>query len=379
MRIVQVHNSYRSSQVSGENVTVDLVAASLRARGHEVISFRPTSDSISGLRSIREVGGPFGRGTAMRQLRDAIKLNRPDVALVHNVYPLIGPQCISELADHGIPVAHVIHNYRHTCIAGTHWRQGAACDLCDSSSRKAGIIHGCYRGSRAQSALLTAAESFGAAAWGHVTLAINLSQWMLDQVKTLPAFQNKKSTVIHDPVAPARALCQSKRDFLYVGRLSEEKGVRMLLKAWAMAETDWTLHIAGAGPLDNEVRQASRVLPRLEFHGEVPATNVEDLRERTSVACVPALWNEPYGRVVVEAYASGQSVLATKHGALPELIAPGLGKLLDDDVTSWVLALSESAQEGSDKGPADAVNHWRSHFSPEHAGARYETALASLI
>lgn len=377
MRILQVHNRYRSSQVSGENVVVELLSASLTARGHDVCRFEPSSDELSGLSSVRAIPAPFGVGAWSRKLRQVLASWRPDVALVHNVYPLLGPQCVSDIAKHGIPVAHVVHNYRHSCISGNHWRNGAGCELCGSASRKSGVIHGCYRGSRAQSAILTCAETYGARSWGRLRLVINISAWMQQEVMSTSALRGIDSVVISNPVAPPASPSPGVRDFLFVGRLADEKGIRLLLQAWAMAQTDWTLHIAGDGPLAGQVFEAARTLPRIDYHGAVSPDKIAELRHRTAVACVPALWDEPFGLVIAEAYASGQAVLATRHGAFPEIVREGFGELLDDDPASWAKALSAHSDQKNDASAA--IAHWDRNFSPRHIAEAYETTLQNLL
>jgi glycosyltransferase involved in cell wall biosynthesis len=377
VRILQVHNMYRSSQVSGENVVVKLLSASLAARGHDVYQFEPSSDELTGLSSVRAIAAPFGVGAWSRELHQVLGSWRPDVALVHNVYPMLGPHCVSDIAEQGIPVAHVVHNYRHSCISGNHWRAGVRCELCRPASRKSGIIHGCYRGSRAQSAILTSAETYGARSWRRLSLVINISRWMQHEVMSESPLKGIESVVINNPVAPPASTSTGLRDFLFAGRLTDEKGIRLLLEAWGMAQTDWTLHIAGEGPLAGEVIEAARTLPRIEYHGAVSPDKVAQLRGRTAVACVPALWDEPFGLVIAEAYASGQAVLATRHGAFPEIVHEGLGELLDDDPASWAKALSTRSYEKND--PLAAIAHWDRNFSPGHIAEAYETTLHNLL
>lgn len=133
MRILQVHNMYRSSHVSGD-VLVKLPSAGLAARGRDVSRFEPTSDEPAGLSCVRAI--PVRSAVLHRELAPW----HPDVALVHHVFPTLGPHCVFVIANQDIPVGRVVHNYRHSCISGKHGRDGAGCELCKSVSRKSGVI-----------------------------------------------------------------------------------------------------------------------------------------------------------------------------------------------------------------------------------------------
>jgi glycosyltransferase involved in cell wall biosynthesis len=200
---------------------------------------------------------------------------------------------------------------------------------------------------------------------------------MQHEVMSNSVLKGIESVVINNPVAPPAWTSPGVRDFLFVGRLTHEKGIRLLLEAWAMAETDWTLHIAGEGPLAREVIEAARTLPRIEYHGAVSPSKIAELRHRTAVACVPALWDEPFGLVIAEAYASGQAVIATRHGAFPEIVREDLGELLDDDPASWAKALSTHSHLKNDASAA--IAHWDRSFSPSHIAEAYETTLQELL
>jgi glycosyltransferase involved in cell wall biosynthesis len=221
------------------------------------------------------------------------------------------------------------------------------------------------------------AGAYGARSWGRLRLVINIIRWLQREVMSQSPLKGIESVVINNPVAPPASTSTGVRDFLFAGRLTDEKGIRLLLEAWGMAQTDWTLHIAGEGPLAGEVIEAARTLPRIEYHGAVSPDKVAQLRARTAVACVPALWDEPFGSVIAEACASGQAVLATRHGAPPEIVHEGLGELLDDDPTSWAKALSTRSSEKN--GPWAAIAHWDSNFSPGHIAEAYETTLQKLL
>jgi glycosyltransferase involved in cell wall biosynthesis len=377
VRILQVHHRYSSAQPSGENMTTELLAGGLDALGHHVIHFSPTSDDLVGRQVFLHAAGPLGFGPTARRLRRLLRMEQFDVALVHNVYPTLGPGAISLLGAAGVPVVHVLHNYRHSCIAGNHWRDGAPCFDCTGSlGRIPGVIHRCYRGSAVQSLLLAGGETLRGGGRSSARVIVHLSAWMKDRVMTLKPLDCADQRVIHDPIAAVPEPPADRRDVLYVGRLAPEKGIDLLLSAWKRMSTSWRLHIAGDGPLRADVLAAATTSSRIVFHGHLPPDKIAALRHRTAVAVVPALWDEPFGRVAAEAHAAGQPVLATPRGALPEIVVPGTGALVRPDVGSWSEALQAVV---SQPVPPDAQRrareNWRSRFSIERASRDYANAL----
>jgi glycosyltransferase involved in cell wall biosynthesis len=110
--------------------------------------------------------------------------------------------------------------------------------------------------------------------------------------------------------------------FAYVGRLSSEKGIELLLKAWRQARPEAKLRIAGAGPLEDVIRAAACADPSIEFLGKVSLSQVVDIMGGAVAVIVPSQWHEPFGRVVVESFAVGTPVIATAIGGLAELVDP---------------------------------------------------------
>ena len=121
MRILQIHNRYRSSSPGGEDRVVDQEGAALRARGHVVERFERFNDDIDQWsRSRRAVGAGAGRlepvGTARARADD--RRFRPDVVHVHNTFPLLSPSVLYACRDADVPVVVTLHNYRLTCRDG---------------------------------------------------------------------------------------------------------------------------------------------------------------------------------------------------------------------------------------------------------------------
>jgi glycosyltransferase involved in cell wall biosynthesis len=382
MKILQIHNLYRSDSPSGENETVDLIAASLAALGEDVVKLRPSSDDLTSLSFAKYARAPFGGGPVRQRLREIVRHNDLDVALLHNVYPSLSPSIVTELGELGIPVVHVVHNYRHSCLNGAHWRAERNCIDCDPVQRWGrlpGVVHGCYRTSRAQSLALATAEHFGAQHWKRLAMLIHISEHMSRTSGTDRIMPRIPVTIIPDPVAespPARA---QREDFMYVGRLTEEKGIRVLLDAWQASRPDGRLHIVGDGPLRAEVDGVAKVDRSIVFHGRKSADEVRRMRTQVLVACVPALWGEPFGRVAAEAQSASQVVIASGTGALPEILSERTGVVVEPSVRGWVKGLTSLMNADVAGMSRRAHEKWSTTYRPEVVASCYRRALSQTI
>jgi glycosyltransferase involved in cell wall biosynthesis len=104
---------------------------------------------------------------------------------------------------------------------------------------------------------------------------------------------------------------------LYVGRLSEEKGVDTLLEAWEQLSVKIPLKIVGDGPLASQVAEFTKRLPQVEWLGRRGIAEVHALMGESKFLIFPSKWYETFGRVAVEAFAKGTPVIASKIGAMP--------------------------------------------------------------
>ena len=150
MKILVVHNRYRSDSPSGENEAVDGQVTTLREAGVEVETYQRSSDEIAEFGAVHRVGlalRPFRSPSDAKALHRLIEAWHPDIVHVHNVYPLLSPGVLEVATEAGVPIVHTVHNYRSWCPAGTCFRDGAICQDCVGRSVAwPCVVHGCYRG-----------------------------------------------------------------------------------------------------------------------------------------------------------------------------------------------------------------------------------------
>ena len=337
MKVVVVHNRYRSTSPSGEDRVVDQEQSALEAAGHQVVRFERRSDDIAALGSVRKAmvaaNVVWNPGPA-RDLEALLTTDRPDVVHIHNVFPLLSPSVLLACQRSGVPSVVTLHNFNLVCAAGNLYREGAICRACVGRHFPApGVAHGCYRGS----SLSTIPRAVSIAAHRNLWQSAPSAYIFLSEAQRrelLPAgLPPSRSFVKPNLVQPARRRQAKAEAIVYLGRLTEEKGLRVLMDGWrrygeATPDPRLRLVIAGTGPMESEIRDWARELSSVDLVGLLDRAACGDLVANAAAVVVPSVWPEPFGLVVAEAMAAGVPPIATAHGAFPELIADGRDGIL---------------------------------------------------
>jgi glycosyltransferase involved in cell wall biosynthesis len=331
-KVLVVHNRYRSRFVSGENRMVEQEVELLRRAGDTVVPYVRESDEIadfgSGARAwlpARVVWSPQDR----RALTRLVARERPDIAHVHNTFPLISPSAIHALASLGIPTVMTLHNFRLFCANGLLFRDGRPCEECLGSSPLPGVVHGCYRGSRAATApiaLSTTAHRW-LGTWNRVASFVTLSSFAREKVIAggLPPARVVVKPNFVQP--PSRVRKGPGAQYVFLGRLTPEKGADVLVSAWS-ADLGRLL-VAGDGPERRGLEQQARAHGgTVRFLGSLSPQECGELLRSARALVVPSRAYEGFPVAVVEAYAHGVPVIAPAHGAFPEVVEDGVTGLL---------------------------------------------------
>ncbi len=356
MRILLVHNRYRSGAPSGENRVVDQEGEALAALGHEVLRYERSSDEIERWSLAKKASLPartvWSRET-FRDLKTMLREHRPDVVHVHNTFPLLSASVLYACRDAGVPVVATIHNYKLACANGTFFRRGAVCHDCAHGLPVKAVVHGCYRQSPVASAPVALAISLHRQAWRSLVSAyvlISASQRELLNGLDLPADR----VFVRYNLIPRRSRPHMARTptVVYAGRLDEAKGVRLLMAGWdchleKSGEPGLNLAIAGGGPLGDEVAAWASARPSVEMKGTLSSDQCAELISSARAVLLPSAWEETFGLVAVEAMAAGVPPIAAGHGSFTELITPGVDGLLFSPGDPAALALAIADAEGN--------------------------------
>lgn len=330
MRILLVHNRYR--QAGGEDVVFQSEAALLRAHGNEIEELVATNDDIDRLGRLQVAVGTIWSRRSGERLRGILTRHRPEIVHFHNTFPLISPAAYRIARQSGAAVVQTLHNYRLICPNGLLFRDGHLCEECVGRSVAwPGVLHACYRHSRPQTGVVAAMLAVHRArgTWARdVDAYIALTEFARREFIQggLPESKLavKPNFVDPDPgESPGRG-----GHFLFVGRLSQEKGVRTLLRAWSALGSDSELRIAGAGPLEAEVRRAAAGSTSIGYLGHLPRPAVLEQLRAARALIFPSEWFEGMPVVILEAFACGRPVIAARHGGPAEIIADGVTGLL---------------------------------------------------
>jgi glycosyltransferase involved in cell wall biosynthesis len=354
MRILSVHNQFR--QYAGS----DIVAAAdeqMLAQHAEVASYTRNSNEIgaAGLVEKARLGLDtiYSRRT-VREITELVGKFRPDIAYVHNVFPLISPSLYHVLHRLRVPSVHVIHDFRLWCPNSRFYINDVPCQSCQMGNYWPAIQKRCVQGSTAYSALYAGAL--------YVNRQLDFTQKISGYI-CLTEFA--KNLLVQSEVPENKIhICPNHIDtasftpqygggkyVLYLGGLYKDKGVMTIAKAFAQLP-HIPLKFVGAGDAEPELREfvQQHGLTNLEIVGfKGGQEKLEYLRNSAFTICATHCY-ETFGLVVLEAYASGKPVIASAMGALPYIVKPQETGLLfesqnSDDLAAKVRGLWERPEQ----------------------------------
>jgi len=317
VKVAVVHNHYQLP--GGEDEVVRAECDLLAARGHTVLRYTVDNHSIGGMGRVALASAAVWNRAAYRQLRELFRAERPDIAHFHNTHPLISPAGYHAARAERVGVVQTLHNFRLVCPNGLLFRDGHACEDCLGKFFPwPGIVHACYRRSRAATAvtagMLSVHKPFGT--WIRtVGVYIALSEFSRGKFIAggLPPekIMVKPNFLVRDP-GPGR----HGRGFgLFVGRLSPEKGLTVLQRAWELLSGSAQLKIIG-GPLPDQVP----ALPGVEWLGPQPKEQVFTEMKNASFLVFPSECYENCPMTIIEAFATGLPVIASTGGSAAEMV-----------------------------------------------------------
>lgn len=330
MKVLLCHTYY--TQRGGEDRSFEEERELLLGRGHEVVEYVRNNDELADANLMATAGNTLWNRRAAREVKGLIQAERPDVLHCTNTFPLISPSVSHTAHREGVAVVQALRNYRLLCANSYLMRDGKPCEQCVGRAIPwPAVRHRCYRDSAAASAVVASMQLLHRA----------LGTWRnkVDAFFTLTEFARQKFVdagfpadrvhVKNNSVAPDPGEGPGDGGYVvFVGRLSPEKGVAMLLAAWQADRSLPPLKIVGDGPLASQVEAAAASDPRIQWLGRLATANVHAVIADALALVMPSLWYETFGRTIAEAYAAGTPVVASRLGAMAELVnEPRTGRL----------------------------------------------------
>ncbi len=361
MRATLLHSFYRSKFPSGENNSVLNQAQVLSQYGYEVTLISRSSDDLKSLKKLLTgLNVAFFKGDDPWQ---EIERSKPDIVHVHNLFPNFG---YGWLPSNKFPLVTTFHNFRPFCAAGTFMRENKDCYLCPTSGSLSAVINKCYR----ESSVLTIPLSFASrnSASENPLLkysdeSVVLSDYAKERYEAFGP-QNQKLNVIPNFSFPPKVpvVRDSVEDsWIYVGRLSDEKGIEPLLEHWPDNEI---LKIFGSGPLENYLKNKNSQRENIIFCGFLDPDQRETILGKSLGLIFPSTCRENSPLILGEAFAAGLPVVAysANAGAI-EILKSGAGHVFHafeelEISLEWVRLNNARASKA-------ALDFYELKFSPE--------------
>jgi len=362
MRILQCHNFYRFP--GGEDQVFHDESWLLKNNGDDVHHYLRDNRDIETMSRLELAKATIWNTQTVGDLNTLLLQVNPEIIHFHNTFPLISTSAYHTAKHFGIPVVQTLHNYRLMCPCATLFRNGKECHTCVGKTLAIpGIIHKCYRSDRKATAIAATATTIQRSikkSFDLVDRFIALSEQSRRQFE-LAGIPAEKISVKPNFVRPDPGIEHPQgQHAVFVGRLTDEKGVRTLLQAWQPSVDNpiqkIPLRIIGQGPLGPLVREAAAHNSQISYLGQLKHSEVLKEVGQARVLVFPSIWPEPFGRSMIEAFATGTPVVASNTGAMAEIVTHGRNGLLFEPGNATDLS-KQVALLFHDAGLCDKTGH----------------------
>lgn len=323
---LQVHNDYLIP--GGETKSAKLIADLLEKKGIHVIRYYKDNSVLQNVGMTKKISSGLNSIyslTTIKEIEEIVKREHVDFALIHNTSPMISNSIYTVLLKHQIKVYKYLQNYNLLCMNGA-MDKGEVCEQCLGHSM-IGVQQKCYKDSKLYTFLKYIAKEM---LWKEYIKDIDgfiaISEFVKEKHVYNGLPQNKVKVLYHfcEQVPAIRAKKNEEKYVVYMGRLSKEKGVMTLINAMKRNQ-QVNLKILGTGPMENALKQfvASVHIPNVQFLGYKTGAEKDEIIGNAIALIAPSEWEEPFGRIVIEAFQVGTPVITSALGGLKELVEEG--------------------------------------------------------
>lgn len=339
MKLLIIHNKYQSNNIGGEDIVYQNELESLQKKlgSENVFSYEVSNDDINKIKLILNI---WFNKSYYKEVKKIVKENNIDLVHIHNFYPLLTPSIFKASKDAGAKVVHTLHNYRLWCISGIFYRDGYdVCEICTKSKFSLqGIFSKCFRKSMVQSVLaqLTFWYYRVAKVFDNIDYFFVLTNFQKEKVKNL-GLNEKKLILKPNSLNMVFDTQKEKKDYLYVGRLEESKGIYELLKVWDTLDERFVLTVIGGGDIEEDLRSKYNK-SNIVFKGKCPREETLEHISKAKYLIQPSTLYETFGLTIIEAMSFGLPVIGFDIGTRGDFIQDGLNGFLSkrDDLKSII-------------------------------------------
>lgn len=329
MKILTIHNKHLIS--GGEEQSHTSEVNLLLNKGNIVHEFIIDNKNIEKLGKLRTGFRAIWSIESHDHVEFLVKNNNYDLVLIQNFFPLLSPSVFYPAKKYNIPNIFFVRNYRLSCLNGLFLRQNRVCEDCLGKAIPwPGVLHKCYQsstlGSLSVATMLITHRLLNT--WNqkvdcYVTLTNFTKNKLIEAGFSETQIYVRPNFLDRDP-----EVGKERRDgFLFVGRLSEEKGIDTLLDCWKTLNSQ-RLIIIGNGPKYDQVMDAENSSTSITVLGPLSQEQVFGNLKKSVALIMPSTFYETFGRTIIEAFATGTPVIASNHGAMAEIIQDGKTGLL---------------------------------------------------
>lgn len=331
MKILLVHNRYKLA--GGEDVVFNNELALLQAHDQNVITHTVSNDEIDEMGKLQAARNTLWSSDSYRSVAALIQREKPDVVHFHNWFMRLSPAVLHAAHDQGVPIVQTLHNYRLMCPKAVFYRDGHVCEDCLGKLIKyPAIRHGCYRDSRAISAVVAGMLAFHQlrGTWHkvvdrYIVLTEFARQKFIEAGLPADKLVVKPNYIQVDP-----GVGQRRGDYaIFIGRMTEEKGVMRLVEAWRELGDLLPLRVYGEGPLEPEMRAyvEQHGLTNVHLMGQRPREEVVAALQDAYLLVMPSEWYEGAPMTLLEAMVCGIPMIAGRLGAAKFKLSDGVNGL----------------------------------------------------
>lgn len=323
MKILQIHNQY--TKKGGEDTTVVNEKNLLTAKSHQVEQLFFDNGIIKGIEKIKILYKSIYNQSSRKTLRTKIQNFQPDIIHIHNLFYVASPAILYEAQKHKIPVLITVQNFRLICSGSLLLRNGQVCELCTQKKFPlAGVQHKCFQNSALKTAQLTLTTGIHKilGTWrSKVSAYITLTNFVKNKLVNSSLRLPEEKIFVKPNFAEDKGWAGSEdrqNFFLFVGRLSHEKGISTLLEA--SRYIDFPLEIIGDGEMKPMVQEFTQHNPNIVYHGFQGQDFIAEKMKQCKALLFPSVWYEGMPLTLLEAFSTGTPVIISDIDNLNEMV-----------------------------------------------------------
>ena len=327
MKILMVHNAY--GKFSGEEAVVRDIKSVLKSNNHEIVSFERSSSEINNMRlgAVRAFFSGLYNTFSRQQFSKLLKAEHPDIIHIHNLYPFISPSILPVAQQSGIPVIMTVHNYRLDCPNGLYYSNGEICERCHGGKEYWCVLRNCEQNylKSLGYALRNWFARMRSAYLDNISIYACLTKFQRNKLISA-GYPPERLQIIPNMVQVQKTDGLNKEQYVaFVGRLSKEKGVSVLLDGAKMCPG---VPFAAAGSYDTLPGLEEQVSENFKLLGHCNPPELTEVYQSARFIVLPSVWYEGFPTVMVEAMLHGKAIVCSDIGGLPEIVDDGVTGLL---------------------------------------------------